>query len=173
MFSEEFLPIFENIPQSYLVAALASSYVVFYCLKYVRKPVLYARDGGFKDYLLQNMNILQKRYWPTIWCLDGRNQTVSGHLFRLLFRKIKYEREVLVLKDGGQVALDWQVNDFSGDDIPIVVILPGLLGDSQAEYVRCLATKAKQIGVRAVVFNYRGFGVPLTVRNCKNCMNSI
>ena len=66
-------------------------------------------------------------------------------------------REILSLKDGGEVALDWTV-DNSWQTSPIVIILPGLTGASTAEYVKCLVCAAKTIGVRCVIFNNRGLG---------------
>lgn len=65
------------------------------------------------------------------------------------------------MNDGGEVALDWFENDCK-EDAPIVVILPGLTGESQAEYIKCLVTNANKEGLRCVVFNNRGLGgVPL------------
>lgn len=43
-------------------------------------------------------------------------------------------------------------------DSPLIVILPGLTGESQAEYIKCLVIAAQQIGIRTVVFNNRGLG---------------
>lgn len=66
-------------------------------------------------------------------------------------------REILSLKDGGEVALDWMDNDCS-DDSPVMLLLPGLTGASQSEYIKCLVTTACDIGARVVVFNNRGLG---------------
>jgi predicted alpha/beta-fold hydrolase len=66
-------------------------------------------------------------------------------------------REVLKLKDGGQVALDW-LEDGCPANAPIIIILPGLTGHSQSQYIRCLVLAANCIKLRAVVFNYRGLG---------------
>lgn len=66
-------------------------------------------------------------------------------------------REILVLPDGGEVALDWMEEGCSKDG-PCVILLPGLTGESQAEYVKCLVVAAKQSGLRVVVFNNRGLG---------------
>lgn len=74
-----------------------------------------------------------------------------------------YSREILTLADGGEIGLDWLE---TGCDLkaPVILILPGLTGESQAEYIKCLALSANNIGVRCVVFNNRGLaGVQLKV----------
>lgn len=75
-------------------------------------------------------------------------------------------REVLKLSDGGQVALDWVESDgeqAEGCIRSIMLVLPGLSGGAQADYVRALAAAAAALGARCVVFNYRGLGgLPLT-----------
>nr|CAD7570236.1 unnamed protein product [Timema californicum] len=65
--------------------------------------------------------------------------------------------EILRLSDGGEVGLDW-LEDNCSSDAPVIIILPGLTGASQAEYVKCLTLAANQIGIRIVVFNNRGLG---------------
>ena len=69
----------------------------------------------------------------------------------------EYHRELLTLKDGGEVALDW-AEENSSPTSPIVIILPGLTGASQAEYVKCLVIAAKTVQMKCVIFNYRGMG---------------
>lgn len=66
-------------------------------------------------------------------------------------------REILTLKDSGEVALDWLETDCN-DESPIIIVLPGLTGESQAEYIKCLVTAANSIGIRSCVFNNRGLG---------------
>lgn len=69
------------------------------------------------------------------------------------------------LKDGGQVGLDWlDLKDNTSETAPIVLILPGITGASQADYIKGLVLMAEKIGVRTVVFNNRGIGgITLTV----------
>lgn len=66
-------------------------------------------------------------------------------------------REVLKLKDGGEVALDW-FSPGCAVDAPVIIILPGLTGESQAEYIKCLVMQANQKLIKCVVFNNRGLG---------------
>jgi abhydrolase domain-containing protein 1/3 len=68
-----------------------------------------------------------------------------------------FHREVLCLNDGGEVALDWLTTSCT-DDSPIIIILPGLTGESQAEYIKCLVVQANLKGIKCVVFNNRGLG---------------
>jgi predicted alpha/beta-fold hydrolase len=66
-------------------------------------------------------------------------------------------REILKLNDGGEVALDW-LEDGCAATAPIVIILPGAIGHSQSQYIRCLVLSANHMKFRVVVFNYRGLG---------------
>ena len=55
------------------------------------------------------------------------------------------------------MALDW-LEEGCPNSAPIIIILPGLTGESQAEYVKCLVNSANHIKLRVVVFNNRGLG---------------
>lgn len=68
-----------------------------------------------------------------------------------------FVREILTLSDGGEVALDWAEENCSPTS-PIVIILPGLTGASQAEYIKCLVYGARNSRMKCVIFNYRGMG---------------
>lgn len=61
------------------------------------------------------------------------------------------------MTDGGEVGLDWS-EDGCPSNAPIIIILPGLTGSSQAEYIKCLVLGAKRHQLRVVVFNNRGLG---------------
>lgn len=101
---------------------------------------------------------MENKFWPTFWCVESRAQTVFASIIRSkIIPNLNYDREVLTLRDGGEVALDWfavgcEVNS------PIIIILPGLSGASQAEYIKCLVMAASHCGIRTVVFNNRGLG---------------
>lgn len=130
----------------------------------IQRPILAIADGAFKPYLLRHVPTLETKFWPTFWCVESRAQTVFASLLRQqVLPELKYRRELLTLKDGGEVALDWMDYDCA-DDSPVVLILPGLTGASQSEYIKCLVTAAGTIGCRVAVFNNRGLGgVPLKV----------
>ena len=53
--------------------------------------------------------------------------------------------------------MDWSERKAAAD-CPVVVILPGLTGSSQTEYVKELVLASSKIGIRIAVFNNRGLG---------------
>ncbi|MPC94432.1 Phospholipase ABHD3 [Portunus trituberculatus] len=58
-------------------------------------------------------------------------------------------RELLELKDGGQVCLDWLNDGREHDEThPTVIILPGLTGSSQSEYVKSFVLSVQDAGAR-------------------------
>lgn len=115
-------------------------------------------SGPFKKYLLDNVPMLQSRFWPTFWCFGSRVQTIIASIWRrAVLPKSSFRRELLTLKDGGELALDWSDGNCK-EDSPLILILPGLTGGSEAEYIKCLIKSANNMGARAVVFNNRGLG---------------
>ncbi|KAJ8680230.1 hypothetical protein QAD02_016017 [Eretmocerus hayati] len=146
------------VPKLYYGALFGLGFCVYYLFEVVKAPQLLCAKGPFRDFLIDNVPILQLKFWPTLWCFESRAQTVLANLLRSrLWPHVQYRREMLSLSDGGEVALDWAENNCSLTS-PIVIILPGLTGHSQAEYIKCLVYAAKTINVRCVVFMQRGLG---------------
>ncbi|KAG5676813.1 hypothetical protein PVAND_006621 [Polypedilum vanderplanki] len=146
------------MPRYHLFFIATISYLVYYLVEVVKRPILAVKPGIFKNYLIKNVPILNQQFYPTIWCVESRVQTVFASFVRAsIMPPIDYEREVLQLSDGGEVALDWLTK---GCDMnaPIIIILPGLTGESQAEYIKFLVTAANEKGIKCCVFNNRGLG---------------
>lgn len=62
------------------------------------------------------------------------------------------------------MALDWAEENCSTSS-PVVIILPGLTGESGAEYIKCLVCAAQSAAIKCVIFNNRGQGgIKLKVR---------
>lgn len=95
---------------------------------------------------------VHKSYLTSI--IEGNSNLILKNRLAI---KVLLRREILTLKDGGEVALDW-LEENCGDDAPCIIILPGLTGESQAEYIKCLVIAANNAGMRVVVFNNRGLG---------------
>ncbi|XP_058804046.1 phospholipase ABHD3-like [Phymastichus coffea] len=146
------------VPHFCCGALFGIGFCAYYFFEVVKTPILYCATGPFQDFLVENLPILKSKYWPTLWCFESRAQTIFACIVRArMLPSIKYRREMLTLSDGGEVALDW-AEENSSPASPIVIILPGLTGASQAEYIRCLVYAAKNSGMRCVIFNYRGMG---------------
>ncbi|KAI8437884.1 hypothetical protein MSG28_010566 [Choristoneura fumiferana] len=144
--------------------SLSVLYITYYLVEVVKKPVLVCRAGRFRS-VLEGLPALRARFWATPWCVEARAQTVLGSALRsLLLPRARFRRQVLRLRDGGQVALDWlDAPGGAGAARPVLLVLPGLTGGAHADYVRCLARAARRLGAHAVVFNNRGCGgLPLT-----------
>lgn len=155
-----------ELPRWSVAVILGTGFVTYYLQTAVKKPLIACSKGRFRNFLETNVPILSEKYWPTVWCFESRVQTILASVLRSsILPDINYRREILKLKDGGEVALDWMENandEASNKKSPIVIILPGLTGASQAEYVKGLVQAACQEGIRCVVFNNRGLGgVPL------------
>lgn len=147
-----------DLPRWHIFAIFLVGYLIYYLIEVVKRPILAVSNGPFKKYLRKNIPILEMKFWPTFWCVESRAQTVFASIIRSnIMPNIDYRREVLTLKDGGEVALDWMEANCDSDS-PLIIILPGLTGESQAEYIKCLVTAANRTGIRTVVFNNRGLG---------------
>jgi abhydrolase domain-containing protein 1/3 len=110
-------------------------------------------------------------YTPWILTLNGCTQCLIYVLFEIrmkLFFPIKYEREIIKLSDGGQLALDWQIDHEGGLPLrdsarPILACIPGLSGGNDNGYLYSMMRKATENGFKCVVVNFRGSsGVNLT-----------
>ncbi|CAF0933570.1 unnamed protein product [Adineta steineri] len=96
-------------------------------------------------------------YRPTPWIFNGHLMTVFGVLFRPL-PKIIFERILLPVDDsGGTIAVDWHTKPHPGQ--PILVILHGLTGGSDNEYIRWMILSASsKLNICCVVIHARGCG---------------
>ncbi|GAB9470549.1 hypothetical protein Gpo141_00007792 [Globisporangium polare] len=151
-----------------VAVALVSGFAFFLLLLLVRnnKRAMHKRivagDSKLNSFLTSALQPLVDRYTPTWWA-NGHFQIVLT--FLVPQASIKYTREVLQLRDGGHTSLDWAI-EASGppskhgkplqDDSPILIVLHGLTGCSDA--MRSLCAEALGHGYRSVVFNKRGHG---------------
>lgn len=154
----ELFDVILEVPKMYYGALIGVGFGTYYLLEVVKTPLLACAPGPFRDFLEENIPIVKNKFWPTLWCFESRAQTVMASILRSRYLpKVIYRREILELQDGGEVALDWAEANCSPHS-PIVIILPGLTGASQAEYIKCLVGAAKNVGIRCVIFNNRGLG---------------
>ncbi|KAF8590667.1 AB-hydrolase YheT [Ramaria rubella] len=108
---------------------------------------------------------LSSEYRPPWWLALGDLQTIWSSVFHHKYVAcINYERKYIIVPDGGCISLDITppVSTALPPNVPVVVVLHGLLGGSHASYVRSavshITRKTAQggLGLRVVVFNLRG-----------------
>lgn len=67
-------------------------YWFFFCYQ---APLLVCADGPFRKFLMDNVDIVKNKYWPTLWCFESRAQTVLASLLRSrIWPHVQYRRFV-------------------------------------------------------------------------------
>ncbi|XP_003385407.1 PREDICTED: phospholipase ABHD3-like [Amphimedon queenslandica] len=144
-------------PTLLTVAAVLN--LLWYYLVVDRRPLVYGGRGGLKDYLLTHCPVLSQSYRPTIWAWHYHGTTIIRALFQQCI-PIEFDREIVTLPDGGELALDWskQKKDDSAmlQHKPVMLIVPGITGDSSLNYVSHFVHDGLYQGYHCVVFNHRG-----------------
>ncbi len=78
---------------------------------------------------------------------------------------VEYIREIVYDQNGENFALDWgSVHALHEEKVsektPIVILLPGLTGGSESQYMKAQMNQLRKDGFRPVVFNPKGTGIP-------------
>lgn len=159
---ESSIDTFYSLSSWYLGSAMTSCYMLYYLFEVVKKPIIATNPKGkFSEFIEKNMPLLKEKFWPTLWCIESRAQTIIASFVRVSFIPvISYKREILTLKDGGEVCLDClEPKEGSPSNTATIIVLPGLTGSSSSDYVKGLALMASDLGIRIIVFNQRGIGI--------------
>uniref|UniRef100_A0A023GM65 Putative alpha/beta hydrolase 1 n=1 Tax=Amblyomma triste TaxID=251400 RepID=A0A023GM65_AMBTT len=139
-----------------LVCTSCALYVFYYVLVLKHRPRLVCQPGGMRRFMTATFgDFLQGFYRTPIWCVGANLQSLVSSLYQKRLPEVSYRREYLSLPDGGRLALDWLNEDMQG---AVLLVLPGLCGDSQAYYLRSFVPLARSLGCPLVVMNGRGRG---------------
>ncbi len=139
---------------SALLVLLAASY---YLLAVAIKPSLLYQATPFNKAIVAKTDALNKRFFATPWLFNGHLQLIALGFIKGFSKPLKYDRQdVLTMKDGGQVSVDWLGLDLH-DDTPTMLVLHTISGNPQSmrgfvRYVR------EQLGWRVALCVRRGHG---------------
>ena len=136
-------------------------YYVYYKFCMCAKLSLYYNITDLTKFVIENTSELRTIYRPTPYLVNGNIQTFFSELYnRAINGKhgFVYNRELVKLEDGGQIALDWPLIEIKGNpcNTPIIVIFPGLTGGYKNCYVGHIIKSAAERGFKSVVLNKRG-----------------
>ncbi|KAF1494643.1 Phospholipase ABHD3, partial [Eudyptula minor novaehollandiae] len=143
-----------------LVLGFGVAYACYYLSSIAKKPQLVASNDRFCRFLEEYCPVVTETYYPTIWCWEGRVQTLLRP-FITSRPQVQYRNELIKTADGGQISLDWFDNSDSlyypdASTRPTVLLLPGLTGTSKESYILHMIHQSETLGYRCVVFNNRG-----------------
>ncbi len=100
--------------------------------------------------MIENMPYSPTLYLPTAW--------LKMCSWIPMDTKTKFHREIFTFEDGGEIALDHYPLHFAELKSPILILIPGLNGDTRESPVSYAARRAWEVhGIRSVVYNKRGY----------------
>ncbi|ODN05211.1 Phospholipase ABHD3 [Orchesella cincta] len=140
---------------------------VYYIFKVAQKPTIFTGNLLLQKFLDDHMPSLKEKYWPSWYSWEGRLQSALGLNLRISSKEtLPYRREILELKDGGQLAVDFlgenENKDVADDEKLLVFLLPGLTSHSNTSYVKTMCLSIVRAGAVVAILNNRGLGgVPL------------
>lgn len=128
-----------------------------------QKPeVRYKPNSRFGNFIREKCPLVDETFIPTWWASSSLMQTIVASMIRSRLDQMRYTRELLTCQDGGIVSLDWfegsPSTEIDDKPSPIALIFPGLIGDSQSEYLRYIVPAIHKLGYRVASFNNRGRG---------------
>lgn len=114
--------------------------------------------------IIKHCRTLRATYWPTWYAHTTLLQFLLlgfKELRARLLQRSPYKRQVLTLRDGADIALDWvhPASDAGASPVrPVCVLLHGAIQDSASVTMVDLACSLADRGLPVVVMNRRGYG---------------
>ncbi|CAL8074383.1 unnamed protein product [Orchesella dallaii] len=145
-----------------LIVGIIASFLAFwfyYRFFVVQKPKVISGNEILVKFLSEHVKLTEEKHYPP-WIWDGRLQTYFSTTYRDIdTTAVRYRRKLFTFSDGGQTALD--MANLPGIIGPteqplIVVIIPGIYGDSKSNSMITLVECIVGSGAKAYVINYRG-----------------
>ena len=140
-----------------IIIAVLLFAIVYYFVTAAKKPKLVYQDNEKNNALIKATPALNKRYFATPWLFNTHAQLIVLGFIKGFAKALKYDRQdVLTMKDGGTVSVDWLGLDLP-EDRPTMVVLHTITGSPQSMrgFVRYVYEK---LGWRVALCVRRGHG---------------
>lgn len=132
-------------------------FVIYYFTTAAKKPTLIYQDTPFNKAVINATKPLTQRYFATPWLFNTHLQLIVLGFIKGFAKPLEYERtDVLTMKDGAQVGVDWVGLDLP-EDTPTMLVLHTISGNPQSMrgFVRYIR---ETLGWRVALCVRRGHG---------------
>lgn len=151
-----------NVSQILTLISIAICFSLYIYFSNMRKnskiQLYYNQNFQFKNVSLDKLTYLKDAHFiPTPYLLHPLLQALYNHktsLFKSDAIPLNFHREYIRLPDCGQISLDTSFIDITSKRL--LIIIHGLTGGSEMNYVRALVQEAHKEGFNALVFHNRG-----------------
>jgi len=154
-----------------LSVSVGLAFAFYYKTRVCKVPVIIGKQGQFKKFVLEHIPTVHERFAPFFLLFGSSLQTIAGAVFKREPVVRWDELEEIDLPDKGQVHLDWMHNNtdkkYTKEHRPTVLLLPGLTGNNESNYICEHAKICEKLGYRAVVFTYRGMAKGKSLKTAK------
>ncbi len=108
--------------------------------------------------------ILNSDFKPAWWLKNGHLQTIWGSLFRKI-KSLPTSAQRIELEDGDFIDLEWlqkknstnsSANQLRASEAPILLLLHGLEGSIESNYIKGLLRKVEHLSWKIAVMHFRG-----------------
>jgi hypothetical protein len=99
-----------------------------------------------------------KKFRPHRLLFNGQIQTVMAHLFARPPQLARYEIDTVTLADGDRINLHVDRPALQHDQKHLMLLLHGLGGCSESDYILRIGSKLNALGFPVIRFNHRGCG---------------
>lgn len=124
---------------------------------------LYYKSTHFTESIISRCPSLRGRFLPTCWLFNGLLHVMfEGTLGdipgdSIFCPEVLYTKEQVFLPDGGLMSIDWANLPLPSSSISkILIIGPGITGNSDSQYVRVIVLEAIKKNYTVAVLHGRG-----------------
>jgi len=136
-----------------VILAALLIYIVYRLTLKIKPEIFMSKDSPISKIVSQMKSL--KCYKPTPWLINGHIHTIWGMKFKGR-TNYKPQREDINFEDGGQVTIEYFVQEKAPDDAPILFIIHTMGGGSREPCTNWAAYNFMKKGYRVIICSARG-----------------